>query len=136
MRFATMLLALAASAPAHAGYRTYGVATSSDLSMGVAIIMSAGSRAAAVRALKQVPSVGVVRLDIRRSPRMFDDSGLPDVSEFRIAAGRHAAGIAKLRSALKANPVTRKALAARGIPVNRVVGVRIGSNGSLRLYML
>jgi hypothetical protein len=78
---------------------------------------------------------GVVNLAIRRVPRFRNDS-VPDVSEYRISAEKNAAGITRLRAALKANPVTRKALAARGISINRVVGVRISSNGSLLLYLL
>ena len=49
---------------------------------------------------------------------------------------RNAAGISKLRKALAANPVTRNALAKRGIPIGIVAGVRVSSNGSLRLYVL
>jgi hypothetical protein len=126
---------LLATTPALAGppYATFVV--SSELTSAQAVIMAAGSRAAAVRALRKVPSVGVINLNIRRTPFMRDSS-LPEAYEFRGSARRNAAGIAKLRAALKANPVTRRALADHDIPVNRVVGVRIGSNGSLRLYIL
>ena len=97
-------------------------------------IMSSGSRAAAVRALRRVPSVGVVNLNIRHMPR-FRDSGT-DISEYKVLAGKYRNGIQRLRAALAANPVTRAALDKRGIPLNRVVGVSLSSNGSLRLYLL
>ena len=138
MRLIPIILAmtLLASGPVTAGSLPYRMAASSDLTMAPAVIMSAGSRASAVRALRKVPSVGVVNLNIRHNFSLWDDSSAPDVREFRLVAAHHAAGIRKLRAALSANPVTRKALARRGIPVSRVVGVRIGSNGSLRLYLL
>lgn len=109
-------------------------AQSADYAAGTSIIMAAGSRAAQVRALRAVPSVGVV--DLNRLPLMaWDDSG-PDLLEYRNSASRNAAGIRKLRAALAGNPVTRAALEDRGISIQHVVGVRISSNGSLRLYML
>jgi hypothetical protein len=97
-------------------------------------IISAGSRASAVSRLKSVPSLGVVNLAFRTVPRFRTE--LPDVSEYRISAEKNYRGVNKLRAALRANPVTRNALANRGISVNRVVGVDISSNGSLRLYIL
>lgn len=99
-----------------------------------AAIMSAGSRAAAISRLKAVPSVGVVNLNIRRVPRF--GSGVPDIAEFRVSAGKNFSGIKRLRNALASNPVTRRALAIRGIFIGKVVGVDISSNGSLRLYVL
>ena len=99
-----------------------------------AAIMSAGSRAGAVSRLKAVPSVGVINLNIRRAPRF--GSNVPDVAEFRVSASKNFSGIKRLRNALASNPVTRRALAGRGISVGRVVGVDISSNGSLRLYVL
>ena len=96
--------------------------------------MSAGSRAAAISRLKAVPSVGVVNLNIRQVPRFRSD--VPDIAEFRVSAGKNFSGIKRLRNALAANPVTRRALAIRGISIGRVVGVDISSNGSLRLYVL
>lgn len=99
-----------------------------------AAIMSAGSRADAVSRLKAVPSVGVINLNIRRAPRFGSD--VPDVAEFRVSAGKNFNGIKRLRNALAANPVTRRALGSRGISIGRVVGVDISSNGSLRLYVL
>jgi hypothetical protein len=41
-----------------------------------------------------------------------------------------------LRAALRANPATRKALAAHGISIDRVVGVRVGSHGALRIFLI
>lgn len=99
-----------------------------------AAILSAGSRAVAISRLKVVPSVGVVNLNIRYVPRFRSDA--PDVAEFKVSAGKNFKGISRLRAALAANPATRRALSVRGIPVNRVVGVDIYSNGSIRLYIL
>jgi hypothetical protein len=99
-----------------------------------AAILSAGSRAAAISRLKSVPSVGVVNLNIRYVSRFRDDAH--DVAAFKISAGKNFSGIRRLRAALAANPATRRALSVRGISVNRVVGVDIYSNGSIRLYTL
>jgi hypothetical protein len=99
-----------------------------------AAILSAGSRAAAISRLKAVPSVGVVNLNIRTVPRFRSDA--PDVAEFKISVGKNFNGIRRLRAALAANPATRSALSNRGISINRVVGVDIYSNGSIRLYIL
>lgn len=97
-------------------------------------IMSAGARAAAVRRLGAVPSVGVIDLRIRYVPRFRSDE--PDVSEYRISAAKNQAGINRLRAALGANPVTRAAMAHHHISIGRVVGVVISSNGSLRVFVL
>jgi uncharacterized protein (UPF0248 family) len=94
----------------------------------------AARRADAVRRLKQVPSVGVIRLDTLRHQYLRDDGF--DISELYIYAEKHAAGISRLRTALNANPVTRGALQSRNIPLHRVVGVHIGSNGALRIFIL
>ena len=99
-----------------------------------AAMMSAGSRAAAISRLKAVPSVGVVNLNIRWVPTSRSD--VPGVAEYRISAGKNFSGIKRLRNALSAHPVTRRALASRGISIGRVVGVDVSSNGSLRLYVL
>ena len=99
-----------------------------------AAIMSAGSRAGAVSRLKAVPSVGVINLNIRRAPRFNSD--VTDITEFRVSASKNFSGIKRLRGALASNPVTRRALASRGISIGRIVGVDISSNGSLRLYVL
>jgi len=99
-----------------------------------AAILSAGSRAPAISRLKAIPSVGVVNLRFRYVPSFRTDD--PDVSEFRISASKNFNGIRRLRAALAANPATRHALSVHGISVNRVVGVDIYSNGSIRLYIL
>lgn len=125
-----LVVGIAAVPPAQA----FAPISQSEVYQAESAMMSAASRAAAIRRLKHVPSVGVVDLRIRTVPRFSDDA--VDVSEFRVFAGKYASGIAKLRAALKANPVTRKALQSRGIPIDRVVGVRIGSTGALRLYVL
>ena len=99
-----------------------------------AAILSAGSRAAAISRLKSVPSVGVVNLNIRYVSRFRDDAH--DVAAFKVSAGKNFGGIRRLRAALATNLATRRALSVRGISVNRVVGVDIYSNGSIRLYIL
>ena len=99
-----------------------------------AAILSAGSKAAAISRLKSVPSVGVVNLNIRYMSRFRDDAH--DVTAFKISAGKNFSGIRRLRAALAANPATRRALSVRGISVDRIVGVDIYSNGSIRLYKL
>jgi hypothetical protein len=106
-----------------------------DVHMAESAIISAGSRAARVARIDHVPSVGVIRLDFRSVPRFRNDS-IPDVSEFRILAEKHARGIARLQAALNRNPATREALVDHGISVRRGVGAQISSNGSLRLYLL
>ncbi len=128
------LATLLAASPLLAVSETYGFSNAAA-SDAVPTIMSAGSRAAAVRQLKNVPSVGVVNLAVRPSI-LRDDGSSPDYFEIRSSANRNAAGIRKLRAALSANPVTRRALERRGVAIGRVVGVRIGSNGSLRVYVL
>ena len=109
--------------------------TTVDVQMAESAIMLSGSRAASIAQIAHVPSIGVVRLDVRSTPR-FSSESIPDVSEFRILAHKYSRGIGKLRSALQANPATRKALAERGIAISRVVGVQVSSSGSLRLYLL
>jgi hypothetical protein len=103
-----------------------------DIQLANSAIMNAGSRAGKVKAIKRVPSVGVVRLDANP---MSPWSDLPSPAEFRIMASRNAAGVAKLQNALQANPATRAALAKRGISARQVAGAQISSNGSLRLYI-
>jgi GrpB-like predicted nucleotidyltransferase (UPF0157 family) len=97
-------------------------------------IMSAGSRAAGIAGLRHVPSVTVIDLRFRLVPRMSDDS--PEPAELEISAQKNAAGVRRLRRALRANPVTRSALAEKGVPIEHIVAVRIFSNGSLRVFIL
>jgi hypothetical protein len=127
---AFLSLALLAVSPANLPAQVFGDSSS----RAEAAILSAGSRAAAVSRLKSVRSVGVVNLSFRNVPRFRTNA--PDVSEFKVSAGKNFGGIKRLRAALAANPATRRALASRGISIGRVVGVDIYSNGSIRLYIL
>ena len=127
---AFLSLALLAMSPINLPAQAFGGSTYKA----EAAIMSAGSRAAVISRLKAVPSVGVVNLNIRWMPTIRSD--MPDVAEYRISAGKNFNGIKRLRNALAANPVTRRALASRGISIGKVVGVDVSSNGSLRLYIL
>jgi hypothetical protein len=99
-----------------------------------AIIMRAGATAAKIRTLKAVPSVGLVDLSKRRGPRYASE--FDAIIDYRLGVQRNAGGVKSLRSSLRNNPVTRKALTSRGIPIGRVVGVDVGSNGALRVYIL
>ena len=60
---------------------------------------------------------------------------MPDPAEYRIMVSRNAAGVNKLRRALRANPATRAALAKRGIEPQPGGGRADLLNGSLRLYI-
>ena len=135
-KFKTLALAFLLAAPSvGVASGSFAQAAPSDGYMAESAIMGAGSSAQRIGSLRDVPSVGVIRLDFRNLPRLGNDSG-PDVSEFRILAAKQARGIQRLRAALAANPVTRRVLAARGIAIDRVVGVKVSSNGSLRFYLL
>jgi hypothetical protein len=130
-----LLVALAAvSAPLMATSDALAQASGSDVYAANSAIMNAGSRAAAVRDIDRVPSVGVVRLDF--NPVVSSSSDLPSRAEYRILASRNAAGVSRLQQALRANPATRSALDKRGIDPGQVVGAQVASNGSLRLYVL
>ena len=96
-------------------------------------IMSAGDRAPLVARVRNVPSVGVIRLDFFRAPRQ---DSIPDYGSFKMLARKYSGGIARLQAAMRGNPAVRNALEERGIPISRVVGVQVGSNGALRLYLL
>ncbi|MGQ0483896.1 MAG: hypothetical protein ACT4SY_00875 [Hyphomicrobiales bacterium] len=97
-------------------------------------IMSAGSRAANVAGLRHVPSVTVIDLQFRLVPRMRDDA--PEPAELEISAQKNAVGVRRLRAALGANPAIRAALSDAGVPLGRIVAVRIFSNGALLVYIL
>lgn len=129
--FVASLALLPALALAPAAALAYDQA---DAMAAEAAMMSAANRAAQVRQIKKVPSVGVIDLRFRTVPRFTDN--VPDISELQIYAQRNAGGIARLRKALAANSVTRAALAENGISIGRVVGVTISSRGSLRVYLL
>jgi hypothetical protein len=104
--------------------------TQSDRFAADSAITFAKRDAGKVAKLRQVPSVGSVYL-----PNRISTSG-EDYIQWKLSAGKHASGIAKLQRALNANPVTRAALTKHGVPLNRIVGVKISSNGSLRIYLL
>jgi hypothetical protein len=131
LRMWLMALAMLAAAPAGVPGALAQV-NGADIQMATSAIMNAGTRAAKVKAIKRVPSVGVVRLDFN-SMALFSDQ--PDPADYRIMVSRNAAGVNKLRQALRANPATRAALAQRGIDPGQVAGAMISSNGSLRLYI-
>lgn len=110
--------------------QAWGLISNSESTMALTSMQNAGRTADKVRGLKKVPSVGVLSLNV---PMFFGDTSFAD---YQVFAQSNAAGIAKLRRALSANPVTRNALAKRGIPIGLVAGVRVSSNGSLRIYIL
>jgi hypothetical protein len=118
-----------------ASFASAPVQAQPDAATAQAAMMSAGNRAAQIRRLDDVPVIGVIRLDFRYVSTKYNDNE-EDPAYFRRIAERNRGGISKLRAALRANPVTRNALAERGIPINRIVGVNIGSRGALRLYYL
>jgi hypothetical protein len=106
---------------------------SSNYSESASAILSAGSASAKIRTLKSVPSVGVVRVQFGFVPRLSNDG--ENTSTLLLSAERNSAGIAKLRAALAVNPVTRNVLELHGVPLSKVIGVNVGSNGSLRLFV-
>ena len=108
----------------------YGLIGSSETQMAISAIQNAGRRARDVKAIKTVPSVGVVSLNVPHS------NNCTDFSQYQVFAQRNAAGVSALRNALSANPATRQALERHGIPLGMIVGARISSKGSLRLYVL
>ena len=98
-------------------------------------IRASSKAAARIAGIRTVPSVGVVNLNITGGPFEIERNYM-DAGDFRMVAERYAAGVSRMRRALRNNRVTRDALADHGIDVNDVVGVRISSGGSLRLYVL
>ena len=122
-----------AAAPIAAAPASQAQVFGSDVQMASSAIMNAGNRANKVKSIKRVPSVGVIRLDFFPTGGFFADR--PDPAEFRIMVSTYQSGVNKLRQALRANPVTREALAKRGISPNQVAGAQISTNGSLRLYI-
>lgn len=104
-----------------------------DARPAMSAIMNAGKRADQVKSITRVPSVGVVRLDMRMVP--LPGSDVPSWPEYKIMVQKFSGGVNKLRRALMANPVTRAALAKNGVEAWQVAGVQISSNGSLRLYI-
>ena len=105
-----------------------------DYNEAASAILSASSRAGNIRALGAVPSLGVIWVAHGSAPRLgFIDE---NISTLLISAQRNHSGIIKLRAALAANPATRQALTAHGVEISHVVGVQIGSNGSLRVFLM
>ena len=102
-----------------------------------ATIMRAGSTAQKISRIRNVPSVGVINLrrDSIGQSRFIGDY-TDTIQEYRLMVEKNAGGINRLRAALRANPATRKALADHGVSLSRVVAVDVGSNGSLRVYIL
>jgi hypothetical protein len=114
-----------------------GASASTAIIAGVpvdAVIMRAGATAAKIKRLKSVPSVGLIDLSKRRGPRYASE--FDAIIEYRLAVQRNAGGVKALRAALRGNAVTRRALTSRGIDISRVVGVDVGSNGALRVFIL
>jgi hypothetical protein len=130
MRFLQLALIVLGLAFAPLQAQAWGLISSTESYIAFSAMQNAGRTADKVRTIKKVPSVGILSL---RVPMMFDGPSYPQYATF---ASRNAAGISKLRSALAANPVTRNALAKHGVPIGIVAGVRVSSNGSLRLYVL
>jgi hypothetical protein len=97
-----------------------------------------GARRVAPRIARitRVPSVGVVNLNLATEQFNRDERVFMVASDFRGLAARNAAGVSRMRRALMANSATRSALVDRGIEIRHVVGVRVSSNGSLRLFVL
>ncbi len=124
-----MLIALVNWAPA-----SFAQVSEIDAQDAQSAILSAGSRAGRVAAIREVPSVGVVNLNTRRG--FLGNDSVPSREEFRISASKNAGGIRRMQGALRSNRVTRAALAEHGVSPGAVVGVTISSNGSLRLYVL
>ncbi|MCA3554604.1 hypothetical protein [Aestuariivirga sp.] len=129
---AFVLLSAAAILPA-AVPAALAQVTNIDVQWAISAIQMAGTRANQIPGIKKVPSVGVIRLDVPTVPMFNGD--VPDWQEFRIMTQRNAAGVAKLRKNLAANPATAAALAKAGVQPWQVAGVQVGSNGALRLYI-
>ena len=103
--FRALLTAIAvAAAPLSAAPPAIAQVNGADIQLATSAIMNAGSRAAKVKAIKKVPSVGVIRLDFNS---MSPWSDLPTESDYRIMVSKNAGGVAKLQQALRSNPATR-----------------------------
>jgi hypothetical protein len=98
-----------------------------------AVLMRSGSTASKVAKIDVVGSVGVVNLRLIARPRIYAEGDT--IPDFRVSIEKNYSGIKRLRGALKANPATRRALAARGISISRVVAADVYSNGSIRVYL-
>ena len=118
----TLSLALPTTAQAQMDSAEYIEATSA--------VMDAGLAAPEIRQLHNVPSVGVISLadGYRTRTGNYDNS-------VEMIASQNGYWVGRLRHALSANPVTRRAMAEHGVDVSRVDGVSIGSTGSLRFFV-
>lgn len=96
-------------------------------------VLNAGSTANQIHHLRQVPSVGVIYVDDRYASPLSRAG--EEGRSLGIYAERNAAGVTKLRRALQSNPVTRRAIAEHGINLRQVIGVSIGTTGSLRFFI-
>lgn len=107
---------------------------SSTYSEAQSAILSADRDASAVQILHNVPAVGVII--VRRGYSLIlGDSG-ESVATLILSAEKSHSAIVKLRAALVSNPVTLTALKVHGIMPSRVIGIRISTNGSLRIFIL
>ncbi len=97
-------------------------------------MMKAGNDAFEVAGLRHVPRVTIINLRLIATYRVRRER--ERLSDFKISAEKNAAGIARPRKALRANPATRAALAERDVGVNRILAVHIFSDGSLRVFVL
>jgi len=128
--FSVSILAMALALAAPAAWAQLDSSTDTEA---LSAVLGAGRVAAQIRSLHHVPSVGVIRIDYAfASP--FSRQG-EQATRLQIFADQNQGAINQLRRALRANPVTRRALAQQGIAVQRIEGVSIGSSGSLRVFV-
>jgi hypothetical protein len=118
----TLTLALPNTAYAQLDSASYIEATSA--------VMDAGLAAPEIRHLHNVPSVGVISL-----ADGFRTRSGQYTNDVEMIASQNGYWVSRLRHALTANPVTRRAMDEHGVNVNRVDGVSIGSTGSLRFFV-
>ena len=122
------ILALALAAPASA----FAQMTDSEVGDAGAAVLRSDRDAAVVRRIHNVPSVGVVMLS-GGPVNPVSHLGM-DITDVQIYAQKFPGRVAALRHALAANPATAHALHANGVDIAQVIGVQIGSSGSLRVY--
>ena len=127
---ATLTLSFALALPISASAQSFGV----DYNEAASAILSARADAAKVRSLKAVPSLGVIRVANGSTTRLSSID--ENITTLIISSERNHANIAQLRSALMANPVTKQALLGHGVAVGQIIGIRVGSNGSLRIFVI
>ncbi len=120
------------------GGRVLSPASAMDISSEIeaeSAIRGAGKAAARIGRIREVPSVGVINLNFPGGSLLVDRDYM-DSADFQALAGRYAAGVTRMRRALRANPATRAALSRHHVDVTDVIGVRVSSSGSLRLFVL